>query len=234
MRIDGPYESSRSATTLGSLTRTCSPPRPEQRQSTMTSATFSPIPTVLQGRHVRLEPLELAHAPGILEAGRHPEIWTYMTQPMIASIADAEAFIESALRSRDAGDQLPFATVDEKTGKVVGSTRYLDIQRANRGLEIGFTWITPSAQRTPINTEAKLLLLGHAFDALGAMRVQLKTDSMNERSQRAIARIGGVREGTLRSHMLLYSGRVRDTVYFSIIAAEWPTVKANLERMLVR
>ena len=200
----------------------------------MTSSSFAPVPTVLQGRYVRLEPLELAHAPGLLEAGCHPEIWTHMTQPMIASQADAEQFVEAALRERDGGRQVPFATIDVSSGRVVGSTRYLDIQHAHRGLEIGFTWLTPSAQRTPINTEAKLLLLGHAFDELGAIRVQLKTDSKNERSQRAIERIGGIREGTLRNHMILYSGRIRDTAYFSVVLDDWPAVKENLERMLSR
>jgi RimJ/RimL family protein N-acetyltransferase len=195
---------------------------------------FPPAPVVLVGGHVRLEPLERRHAPGLFEAGRDPSVWRYMTIPPFEAVADAEAFVESAVAEETAGRQLPFATIDAQTDRVVGSTRYLDIQPAHRSIEIGFTWLSPEAQRTAINTEAKLLLLGHAFESLGAQRVCLKTDRENVRSQEAIARIGGVREGTLRAHMILWSGRVRDTVYFSILDAEWPSVKAKLEARLAR
>lgn len=195
---------------------------------------FDPIPVTLRGEHVRLEPLGPEHAPGLLEAGRDRSIWDYMTIPPFERLADAEAFVASARGEEAAGRHLPFATIDARSSRVVGSTRFLDIQRAHRGVEIGFTWITPAAQRTAINTEAKLLMLRHAFEGLGALRVCLKTDRLNERSQRAIERLGAIREGTLRSHMILYSGRVRDTVYFSVLEAEWPLVRDGLLRKLGR
>jgi len=204
----------------------------ETRTQSM-STSFDPKPIVLAGTHVRLEPLAQEHAAGLFEAGKVDDIWQFMPFPPLKELADAKRFIQIAHDERDAGRELPFATVDAQSGKVIGSTRYLDIRKPHRGLEIGGTWLTPSAQRTPINTEAKRLLLAHAFEVLGALRVQLKTDALNERSQAAIARLGATREGTLRNHMLLYSGRMRDTVYFSIIDTEWPAVRATLDRMLV-
>lgn len=200
----------------------------------MSDPRFAPVPVTLVGRHVRLEPLAPHHAAELFEAGRDRSIWDHMTIPPFESLADAERFIESAVEEQRLGRHVPFATIDAARGRVVGSTRYLDLQRPHRGLEIGFTWMSPEAQRTGINTEAKLLLLRHAFEELGAIRVCLKTDSRNERSQKAIERIGGRREGTLRSHMVLYSGYVRDTVYFSILEREWPEVREKLERLLAR
>jgi RimJ/RimL family protein N-acetyltransferase len=137
-----------------------------------------------------------------------------------------ESAVNDALVARDRGNELPFVIRDLDTGALVGSTRYLDISVANRGLEIGWTWLNPSVWRSRVNSECKYLLLSHAFEALGAIRVQLKTD------QRNLARLGAVREGVLRSHMILQSGYVRDTVFFSIIAAEWPAVKERLQRVL--
>ena len=138
------------------------------------------------------------------------------------------------LERRDAGDQLPFVLVDPTSGRLVGSTRFLEIRREHRGLEIGWTWIAPKVQRTGANTAAKRVLLRHAFVDLGALRVQFKTDRRNERSQRAIERIGGVREGVLRNHYVLSDGYVRDSVYYSITAEEWPGVDARLGRLLTR
>ena len=140
--------------------------------------------------------------------------------------------IEQALEVAAGGTQLPFAIVHRGSGKGVGSTRYLDIRRSDRGLEIGWTWIGTDYQRTVINTECKYLLLRHAFEDLGAVRVQMKTDLRNVRSQRAIERLGAVREGVLRKHIVLWDGFIRDTVYYSVIHEEWPEVKRRLEGLL--
>jgi RimJ/RimL family protein N-acetyltransferase len=141
-------------------------------------------------------------------------------------------YVEAALREQAAGVSLPFATIDLASGRVIGSTRYGNIDRANRRVEIGWTWVAPPWQRTPVNTEAKYLMLGHAFETLGCMRVELKTDSLNERSRAAILRIGAQQEGIFRNHMVTESGRIRHSVYFSLIDSEWPAVKARLEEKL--
>jgi RimJ/RimL family protein N-acetyltransferase len=193
---------------------------------------FDPRPCVLTGRVVRLEPLTPAHAPAVFAAGRDPTIWRWMLGPPLASPADAVCWIDEALAAQTRGTEVPFATVLRATGEVVGSTRFLDIRRPHRALEIGYTWVTPAWQRTAINTEAKFLLLRHAFEDLGAVRVQLKTDRRNENSQRAIARLGAVREGVLRCYQTCPDGYVRDTVMFSITAGEWPAVRDRLERRL--
>ena len=150
----------------------------------------------------------------------------------IATAADMCGYVEDALRLRDAGTALPFATIDAATGRVVGSTRYGNIDAANRKVEIGWTFVAPPWQRTRINTEAKYLMLRHAFEALGCIRVELKTNAHNETSRRAIARIGAREEGTLRNHMIHADGSYRDSVYFSVIESEWPGVKAALEARL--
>jgi RimJ/RimL family protein N-acetyltransferase len=142
------------------------------------------------------------------------------------------AYIEAALNEEERGVSLPFAIVDKAAGRAVGSTRYGNIDRTNHRVEIGWTWIAREWQRTAINTEAKYLLLRHAFESLGCMRVELKTDSLNERSRAAILRIGAREEGVFRNHMVTASGRIRHTVYFSIIDSEWPAVKARLEAKL--
>lgn len=187
-------------------------------------------PVVLIGTHARLEPLAPSHATQLFEAGAVDEVWRHLVWPPFRTVADADAYIRSATD----GTQLAFATVDSVTGRVVGSTRYLDIRPEHRGLEIGWTWLTPAAQRTAINTECKWLLLRHAFETIGCERVQLKTDHLNERSQRAIERIGAVREGVLRRHMQRRNGTWRDTVMYSIIAPEWTAVRARLLRLLHR
>ena len=141
-------------------------------------------------------------------------------------------YIAAALRTQAEGSALPFATVERATGKAIGSTRYMNIDRANRHVEIGSTWLGLAWQRTAANTEAKFLMLRHAFETLGCLRVELKTDSLNERSRNAILRIGAKEEGTFRNHMITHTGRIRHTVYFSIIDSEWPEVKARLEEKL--
>lgn len=195
---------------------------------------FDPQAVVLEGRHVRLEPLERRHAGAIYAAGRDPELWQWMLVPAFTAPADTDQWVDDALRVQATGAEVAFATVRRSDGRVVGSTRFIDIRRSHRSLEIGHTWIAREAQRTAINTEAKYLMLRHAFAALGAVRVQLKTDRRNEPSRRAIARLGAVEEGTLRNYQTRYDGYVRDTVMFSITAAEWPAVQARLEGLLQR
>jgi len=189
------------------------------------------VPVTLAGEAVRLEPLSLDHHAALCEVGLDPVIWRW-TSIQIATADDMRRYIEDALRSRDARTALPFATVDRSSGRVVGSTRYGNIDEVNRKLEIGWTFVAPAWQRTRINTEAKYLMLGYAFETLGCIRVELKTDALNTTSRRAIARIGAREEGTLRHHMICPDGRYRDSVYFSVIEPEWPQVKAALEAKL--
>lgn len=179
-----------------------------------------------------LEPLALRHALDLLEAGRDESIWRYMMTDAFATLDDAEAWIRGALAEQNAETRIPFAIVERAAGRAIGSTSYLDIRPAHRALEIGWTWIAPEFQRTHVNTQCKLALLEHAFETLGAVRVQLKTDARNVRSQKAMERIGAVREGTLRRSMTLPSGFVRDSVYYSIIDGEWPAVRATLTARL--
>jgi RimJ/RimL family protein N-acetyltransferase len=193
---------------------------------------FDPQPVTLKGRHVRLEPLARRHAEDLFEAGKDETIWPYMPRPPLKSVEDARAMIKQALEVAAGGTQLPFAIIQRANGRAIGSTRYLDIRPNDRGVEIGWTWIGTAFQRTPVNTECKYLLLRHAFKELGAVRVQMKTDLRNVRSQRAIERLGAVREGVLRKHIVLWDGFIRDTVYYSIIESEWPEVKHRLEGLL--
>jgi predicted thioesterase/RimJ/RimL family protein N-acetyltransferase len=195
---------------------------------------FKPRALTLVGSRVRLEPLGIEHVDGLFEAGREPAVWKHLPRAAFGSAEDARRYVEEAMGGSAAGSEVAFAVVQAQDGRVVGSTRYLDLRRGDRALEIGWTWLSPLVQRTAVNTECKYLLLQHAFEALGAVRVQLKTDLRNERSQAAIARIGAVREGVLRRHMTLPDGYVRDSVMFSITDAEWPAVKARLEGMLRR
>lgn len=195
---------------------------------------FDPRPVVLEGPHVRLDPLAAHHAAALFSAGRDPEIWRYMLTRPFERLADAEAWVAEALRMQDAGGEVAFAIVSTTTGSVVGSTRYLDIRRPHRSLEIGWTWLAKTARRTVINTECKYLLLRHAFEKLGAVRVQLKTDVRNERSRAAILRLCAVEEGILRKYQTRYDGYVRDTVMFSVIASDWPDVRLRLEGLLAR
>ncbi|GCE22884.1 GNAT family N-acetyltransferase [Dictyobacter kobayashii] len=189
-------------------------------------------PIILTGKLVHLEPLQLSHAEDLLRAARSPETWTYMPADPSLSAAQMEQWIAEALSLQRAGECLPFAIIDRRDGHAIGSTRYLNIMLKDYGLEIGWTWIAPEVRRTGVNTECKYLLLRHAFEELQAIRVQLKTDSRNLRSQRAIERIGGVKEGVLRNHMIMPDGYYRHSVYYSIINTEWAQVKAGLEEKM--
>jgi RimJ/RimL family protein N-acetyltransferase len=189
---------------------------------------MEPRPVVLEGEFVRLEPLKLEHAEDLFAAGGDEEIWRYMPLAAPSSAEEMRARNEEALERAREGSEVPFAIVLRASGRAIGSTRYIDIRRAHRGLEIGWTWIGREWQRTAVNTECKRLLLAHAFETLGALRVQLKTDARNVRSQRAIERLGAVREGVLRAHMVLHDGFVRDSVMYSIVASEWERVKERL------
>lgn len=188
-------------------------------------------PVTLEGRFVRLEPLTLAHLPALADVGLDPAIWRWMTV-VVERAGDLRRWIETALEEQARGLALPFATIERSSGRAIGSTRFGSPSATHRRVEIGWTWVAPPWQRTAANTEAKLLMLRHAFETLGCVRVEFKTDALNERSRAALRRIGAVEEGTLRSHMITESGRVRDSVYFSILAGEWPDVRAALERRL--
>lgn len=185
----------------------------------------------LTGTRSKLIPMEESHAEELFEVSRDPNIWAYM--PMdVQTLDDMKQLIENALRAREDGSALPFVIVDRNTDKIVGSTRFLDISVPNRGLEIGWTWLSPSVWRTRINTECKYLLLAHCFETLKAIRVQLKTDERNVRSQKAIERLGASKEGTLRNHRILGDGFYRNSVYYSILDTEWPAVKERLSGFL--
>jgi RimJ/RimL family protein N-acetyltransferase len=195
-------------------------------------ATEMPVsPVTLEGVRVRLEPLAKAHCAGLAEVGLDGELWRWIPVP-VRTVDEMAAYIETALGEQKRGISLPFAIVEKATGRAIGSTRYGNIDRTHHRVEIGWTWVAPDWQRTAANTEAKYLLLKHAFETLGCMRVELKTDSLNQRSRAAILRIGAREEGTFRNHMITASGRIRHTVYFSIIDSEWPSVKTRLESML--
>ena len=188
-------------------------------------------PFSLEGAHVRLEPLRSEHAPLLWEiVNKHLDDMFRWIPYRLQSLQDFEAFNRQVLEEQERGLSLPFATVDRTSGKVVGTTRYMNMDSPNRKVEIGSTWIAPPWQRTVINTEAKYLMLRHAFESWKCLRVELKTDSMNQRSRQAILRLGAKEEGTLRKHMLTWNGRQRDSVYFSILDTEWAEVKAELER----
>ena len=190
-------------------------------------------PVTLEGRHVRLVPLTLEHVPALWVAGNDPDLWRWtISQP--ASEDDMRRYVEAALAKRAAGGALPFATLEAASGRVIGSTRYHNWEPPHPRVEIGYTFVARPWQRTPANTEAKYLMLRHAFETLGLARVELRTNALNARSRAAIARIGGVEEGTLRRHMLSDAGTLRDTVYFSILDDEWPQVKRRLEEKLAR
>ncbi|MES1167957.1 MAG: GNAT family protein [Oleiharenicola lentus] len=196
---------------------------------------FDPKPILLEGRHVRLEPLSLRHAEGLFAASRDPGIWTYLTVPQPGSVGEMQGWIEEALQAQLDGTEVAFVTVRRSDGVVVGSTRYIDIRRPHRALEIGWTWLAPAAQRTVVNTEAKYLMLRHAFETQGAVRVQLKTDERNEKSRRAILGLGAVFEGVLRNYQTRpHDGYVRNTAMYGITDREWPDVKARLEAKLLR
>ncbi len=188
----------------------------------------------LVGEHVVAEPISEAHTQGLFEAGRHQEDWQYLPIPGFPTRDDAQRWVEQALALVAQNAQYPFVLVHAKTRTVIGSSRYLNIRELHRGLEVGYSWLAREHQRTAANTEAKLLLLANAFERCGALRVELKTDSRNLRSQQAIERIGAKREGILRKHMIAQHGYVRDSVLYSIVDDEWPGVKRALQAKLSR
>lgn len=193
-------------------------------------------PVTLQGQHVRLVPLRIDHAAGLLPHAREPEIWQYMPYGVIDSLERMHWLIDEMHRRRDKGSDLPFAitktTPDGSEGEPIGMTRYMFIDRANRGTEIGGTWLGAAHRRSACNTETKLLMFQHAFEAWQCVRIQLRTDTRNTRSQRAIERIGAVREGVFRKNMIMPDGYVRSSIFYSIIDEEWPAVRARLQEML--
>jgi len=190
-------------------------------------------PVTLAGRHVRLVPLSLDYVAGLWEVADDWDLWE-LGMSAIRSEDDARRYVEAALAARAAGTALPFATTEAATGRPIGSTRFGNVEPAHRKAEIGWTWIGRPWQRTPVNTEAKYLMLRHAFETWGCVRVELKTDVLNQRSRNAMLRIGAREEGVLRKHQITEQGRIRDSVYFSIVDDEWPAVKARLEEMLAR
>ncbi len=198
-------------------------------------ASLMPVsPITLTGRVVRLEPLSEAHVRGLTAVGIDEEIWQLMPYGPIQDEAAIREWVRRILQHAAQGTDLPFAVIHLASGRVAGATRYMEFRPEHRGLEIGGTWYGADFRRTAVNTECKYLLLKHAFEQLGCIRVQLKTDSRNVRSQAAIERIGAKREGTLRNHMILPDGTLRHSVYYSILDSEWPAVKKRLEGMLAR
>jgi RimJ/RimL family protein N-acetyltransferase len=196
---------------------------------------FKPTPIVLEGAAVKLVPLALEHAEALLECSADPVIWRYLPGEQFKDLEATRTWIAEALRAQDAGTDVPFVTVRKSDERVVGTTRFLDIRPAHRGLEIGWTWLIREVHRTPVNTEAKYLMLKQAFEGWGALRVQLKTDARNEQSRTAIQRLGAKFEGVLRKQMVrAFDGYQRDTAMFSILDTEWPEVKASLEAKLAR
>ena len=189
-------------------------------------------PVMLTGRHARLEPMTEDHIPALAQIGAGRDFWHFMLYGDMRTEADMRAWVWDILARAQKGTDLPFVAVDLASGRVAGATRYLNIMPKDRGLEIGGTWYGTEFQRTAVNTECKYLLLRHAFETLGAIRVQLKTDARNVRSQRAIERLGAMKEGVLRNHMILPDGYIRDSVFYSILDSEWGQVKRNLEGMM--
>ncbi|MGH8030671.1 MAG: GNAT family N-acetyltransferase [Arenimonas sp.] len=190
-------------------------------------------PVILEGRHVRLEPLSLSHLAPLTLEGADAAIFQHYPMPY-ASPAGMRAFFDDALQMREKGTGLPFVVIARSEGKPVGSTRFGNIERKHRRAEIGWTWLAARHQRTGINTEMKYLMLRHAFDTLKLIRIEFKTDSLNEQSRRALVRIGAVEEGTFRNHMITQGGRIRHSVYYSITDGDWPAVKRGLEEMLAK
>ena len=191
-------------------------------------------PITLTGRVVRLEPLSEAHIPDLTIAAQDENIWRFMLYGNIQTQAQMRAWVQDILGRQARGTDLPFAVIYLESDQAIGATRYLDIRLSDRGLEVGGTWYAPAFQHTSVNTECKFMLLKHAFEDLGCVRVQFKTDLRNERSQRAIERLGAVKEGILRKHIITPEGYLRSSVYYSILNSEWPAVKVKLEEKLKR
>ena len=210
------------------------PRPPGGRLHARDAALAPPEPVSLDGVRVRLEPLDLdRHFEGLCGVGLEPELWRWTTS-VVRTRDDLRRYLETALRERDSGHAAPFATIDKPSGRIAGSTRFGNIDRHNRRVEIGWTWIGRAFRRTHVNTEAKYLMLRHAFETLGCVRVELKTNVLNRRSRDAMLRLGCVEEGVLRKHAVSDDGVWRDTVYYSVLDTEWPAVKERLETLLRR
>ena len=190
-------------------------------------------PVTLDGKRVRLEPMLHSHIGDLTRAGGFEELWR-LTSARADSPEGMKDYVGEALADQERGTSLPFVTVDKLSGQIVGSTRFGNIDVSNRRAEIGWTWIMPAFQRTYVNSEAKLLMLTHAFETWDCARVELKTDVLNSKSRNAMLRMGAKEEGIFRKHMLTYTGRWRDSVYYSVIDSEWPAVKARLESFVSR
>ena len=190
-------------------------------------------PVTLEGQFVRLEPLSMAHHEALCEALLDDDIWRWLPA-RVRTEDEMRDFIQLVLKLRDAGEALPFATLYKPENRVVGTTRYLTVDRGNYGIEIGATIVGKNWQRTAVNTEAKYLMLRHAFEVLGCLRVQFQTDSLNTKSKNAILRLGAIQDGIFRNHKICWDGRIRHSIYFSITDEEWPRVKADLEAKIAR
>jgi N-acetyltransferase len=196
------------------------------------TSSFIPAPVTLTGDWVRLEPLSLErHLDPLASIALDPDLWRW-TLNVVETKDDLRRYLEEALREQAEGRSVPFATMDLATGRPAGCTRFGNIEPRHRRVEIGWTWVGREFQRSRVNTEAKLLMLQHAFETWGCQRVELKTNVLNQRSRSAMLRIGAKEEGILRKHALSDRGVPRDTVYYSVIEEEWPTVKARLQTML--
>jgi RimJ/RimL family protein N-acetyltransferase len=186
-------------------------------------------PVVLEGEAIRLEPMSQSHAQGLYNRGRNTSDWAFMPRSSFVDQADTRHWIDEALAREN---EMPFVILEKEKNRVVGSSRYLNIREDHRSLEVGWTWLGQEWLRTGVNTEAKFLLLRHAFERLGCIRVEFKTDERNLRAQQALERIGATREGVLRNHMIVQGGFYRNSVYFSVIEEEWPAVRARLQGLV--
>ncbi|HEY3523675.1 MAG TPA: GNAT family N-acetyltransferase [Candidatus Limnocylindrales bacterium] len=203
------------------------------RPELLAAALLEIDPVVLEGSIVRLEPLSLDHLDGLAEVGLDPAVWRWVTID-VRTREGLDSWIREALAEQAAGSSLPFATIDRASGRPVGCTRFLNIDRRNRHLEIGWTWVAPGRQRSGVNREAKLLMLRHAFETLGCLRVEFKTDSLNDQSRAALLGIGATFEGIFRNHVISQDGRLRHSAWYSVTDREWPAVRDRLEASLRR
>jgi RimJ/RimL family protein N-acetyltransferase len=190
-------------------------------------------PITLEGKVIHLEPLSKAHIPALAAAGKDESIWKYMVYGNLSSLDSMGKWVDDLLRSQASGTDLPFTVVHKKSGIIIGATRFLEMRPLHRSLEIGGTWYTPEYQGTSVNPECKYLMLKYAFEQMKCIRVQFKADLRNDHSIHAIERVGAIREGVLRNHMVLADGTIRDSVIFSILDREWPDVKIRLQERLI-
>jgi RimJ/RimL family protein N-acetyltransferase len=200
----------------------------------VTASPMQIAPATLTGEKVRLVPMERGHAEALFEAGRSPEVWHLTGAEPMTSVDVMRAYVDRALTEQTQGRAVPFVTIDRESGDVIGSTRFANVSVPDRRLEIGWTWLRPDMQRTGANSEAKCLMLQHAFDVWGALRVEIKTDELNAKSRAAIERLGATFEGIFRQHMVVFGGRVRNTAYYSIIDSDWRDPSHAVHRLALR